>query len=134
MKTIINLTISDDYSLPLQREDLEVTLISQSDPAKTKRINVIKVDPDNKIITLKYGGAYSGIYKVEVYSKRYGLFDTSNITFEAIGEVTSIYPNSGSLYGGTVITITGHTFSDDPTDNPVNIGTTPCDVITSSPT
>jgi hypothetical protein len=48
--------------------------------------------------------------------------------------VTSFSPSSGSIYGGTLITINGIDFSYTPTDNPVLVGSTDCDVITSSPT
>ena len=36
--------------------------------------------------------------------------------------MTGFYPTQGSLYGGTLVTITGGHFSDLATDNPVKIG------------
>jgi hypothetical protein len=57
---------------------------------------------------------------------------TDGITFEAVGTVTDIYPTSGSVYGGTLITITGYHFSDEATDNPVTIGGATCSVEESS--
>ena len=48
--------------------------------------------------------------------------------------VTSVSPNRGSKYGGTLITITGENFSDDIYDNPVKIGDSYCFVQTTSAT
>jgi len=49
-----------------------------------------------------------------------------------VGVVTGFSPSSGSIYGGTILTITGHTFSDDPTDNAVEIGGINCDILSTS--
>lgn len=48
--------------------------------------------------------------------------------------MTSVSPLTGSKYGGTLITISGENFSNDPLDNPVMIGNQYCYVQTSSPT
>lgn len=39
------------------------------------------VDDSAKTITVKYGGAYSGLYDVSVSSKSFGKFDSTGITF-----------------------------------------------------
>jgi hypothetical protein len=83
---------------------------------------------------VRYGGAYSDLYKVEVRSKQYGNIDASALRFRAIGIVTDFQPRSGSLNGGTLITITGYNFSTDILDNPVRIGYTDCLVESSSNT
>lgn len=49
-------------------------------------------------------------------------------------EVSNISPLSGSLLGGTLITIEGVNFSDDALDNPVKVGDYWCFVQTSTPT
>jgi len=51
-----------------------------------------------------------------------------------IGKITDFNPKSGSVHGGTLITIDGINFSDDYQDNPVKIGFTDCLVEFSSPT
>jgi hypothetical protein len=54
--------------------------------------------------------------------------------------VTSVSPQTGSIYGGTMLTITGTNFGTVPTDNPVSIvyggavGSTACFVKTISST
>ena len=80
---------------------------------------------------VKYGGALSGTYTVNVFSSSYGQI-ASTVTFQAIGTITSFSPSSGSVYGGTLLTINGYTFSSLITDNPVMIGAYECPVISSS--
>ena len=46
--------------------------------------------------------------------------------------VTAVSPSSGSQAGGTLVTITGDGFSNTTSDNVVEIGSTVCDVVTSS--
>lgn len=51
-----------------------------------------------------YGGAYQGTYDVEVYSAAYGRYIVE-AELEVQSTVQSILPNSGSIMGGTLITI-----------------------------
>jgi hypothetical protein len=52
-----------------------------------------------------------------------GLIDTSDLLFVVHTNVTSFEPQTGSLYGGTLVTITGSNFGTVPTDNPVQLST-----------
>jgi hypothetical protein len=85
-----------------------------------------------------FGGAYSGTYSVQIRHTDFGLIDTDNLTFTVGSEVTSFTPSSGSIYGGTLITIEGSNWSKNKLDNPVSIvyngalGATHCLVKTSS--
>jgi len=54
------------------------------------------------------------------------------ITTEAY--ITSISPLTGSVLGGTLVTITGENFSDVKTDNPVLVGDLLCEVESTSST
>jgi hypothetical protein len=94
----------------------------------------VAVDSFASTITVKYGGSYSDTYSLKVTSLSYGGFSTSGVTFVSKGEVTSFSPISGSVYGGTLITIIGQTFSTEATDNPVMIGTTLCAIVSTSET
>jgi hypothetical protein len=60
------------------------------------------------------------------------ILDELSITVGA--KITDIQPRSGSIYGGTIVTITGENFSEVATDNPVLIGDSECLVYESSPT
>ena len=51
----------------------------------------------------------------------YGLVDTSSLTLDVNAYVTAISPSSGSMFGGTLITITGTNFGTEATDNPVQL-------------
>jgi len=113
---------------------LSVKLVSTTDPNQVRPLNVIDVDNTNMEFKVRYGGAYSDLYKVIVTSKQYGNIDSSSLTFRAIGIVTDFQPRSGSVNGGTLITITGYNFSTDILDNPVRMGYTDCIVESSSNT
>lgn len=94
----------------------EIYVITQE-----RALNVVAADPVAKTITVKYGGAYSGTYDLVVTNPSGNVF--SDVTFAATFEITDFTPKTGSVYGGTLVTITGRHFSDDdPTQNPVKIG------------
>jgi hypothetical protein len=76
----------------------------------------------DRTITVKYNGAYSGVYDLRVKSARNGNVLTSAVTFTSKIEIADFQPRQGSLYGGTLMTITGGHFSDKITDNPVKVG------------
>ena len=105
-----------------------------------KRMNVIAVDDSAKTIQVMFGGAYSGNYLVHVRHAQDGLISTAGTPFVVGSTVTSVSPMTGSIYGGTILTITGTNFGTVATDNPVQIvyngalGATPCFVQTTSTT
>ena len=76
----------------LSTADLSVRLISTTDPNSIRLLNVIDVDNTKSEFKVRYGGAYSDLYKVEVISKQNGNIDASAITFRAIGVVTDYQP------------------------------------------
>jgi hypothetical protein len=91
-------------------------------------------DGDVQYIKVKFGGSESDIYDLKVKSRIFGNFDTTGVTLTTIGIVTDYNPKSGSVHGGTLITVDGYQFSDDYQDNPIRIGNTDCMVEYSSPT
>nr|XP_023401443.1 fibrocystin-L [Loxodonta africana] len=58
--------------------------------------------------------------------------DKLHVSIQYILEVTNMFPQRGSLYGGTEITIMGFGFSTIPAENTVLLGSFPCNVISSS--
>lgn len=84
------------------------------------------VDDTLKRLTLKFKGAPSGTYKILLTSAQKGRLDGDDITLETKAVITGITPTEGSALGGTVLIITGENFSDNPLDNPVQIGTDDC--------
>jgi hypothetical protein len=95
-----------------------------------KRLNVIKVHESEKKITCKFGGAISGMYDVSIRHKDYGLIEASAFQLLVESHITAYSPQVGSIYGGTLVTITGTNWGDVTTDNPVEIfycgGTVEC--------
>lgn len=112
LKGIIDLRV-EGFSDVLIREDMEVYL--KNIKGETRQINVVEVGAidSDQYIKVKFGGADSGFYGLIVRSKMYGRFDTTGMTLEAVGRVTSFSPTQGSIHGGTLITIKGYNFSTD---------------------
>ena len=108
-------------SADMDADEFYVSLIPQ-DGGDSRPLNVVEKDSSALELNVKYGGAYSGVYDLEVQSRDHGFFETTTVTFEAKIEVTDFNPKQGSKYGGTLVTITGGHFSDEITDNPVKIG------------
>ncbi|KAM5281038.1 fibrocystin-L [Ctenodactylus gundi] len=76
-----------------------------------------------------------GKHTVDVEVRDWGFATTRdklNASIQYILEVTDMFPQKGSLYGGTEITITGFGFSKVPTENTVLLGSLPCNVTSSS--
>lgn len=134
LTAILTITVAD-YPVPLVASDLSVKLVSRNKSSIVRYQNVVETGPaDNgqQYLKIKFGGSESGIYDVHVRSLSYGNFNSTGITLELIGTVADFNPKRGSVYGGTLVTITGHWFSSDPTNNPVRIGTHDCLVEQSS--
>ena len=103
--------------------EVQIVPTENVDGGKTRKLNVVSVDSANMQLTVKYGGAQSGIYNLEVKSVDHGQFLVeSTITFEAKIQVLDFTPKTGSVFGGSLVTITGGHFSDVITDNPVKFG------------
>ena len=109
----LTLQLGDSYDTTnMAKEDFSVVLIPRDD-SKVRPLNVVDINSDDGTLDVKYGGAYSGVYDIQVSHTTEGSFLTSGIEFEAKIQVESFSPTSGSKFGGTLITITGGHFSDD---------------------
>ena len=80
-----------------------------------------------------------GIYDVLVYVEGkgyavYALLGSRPPQFKYVLEVTSISPRHGSIFGGTIVTVSGRGFSDNMSAVLVNIGDVPCKVLSSRST
>jgi hypothetical protein len=68
----------DDFTVMLVPEELELTYLTVNNEGK-RELNVVAVDPVDKTVTVKYGGAYSGTYDVVIKSKLNGNVETSGV-------------------------------------------------------
>jgi hypothetical protein len=57
-----------------------------------------------------FGGAETGLFQMSIRHRVYGLVNTENMVLDVSSRVTSISPKIGSIYGGTLVTITGTNF------------------------
>jgi len=108
----------------LEKGKVTVDLVKADDEDNKKPLYVTKVDAFKKEIRVKFGGAESGKYKLEVATEKDG--NLSSLDFEVVADVASISPIAGSSAGGTLITIKGRNFSNDGADNAVKIGDVKC--------
>lgn len=134
LKRQILFNLESNFPFVMKKEDFTVnaTLVTMSSTVspyyrqgqntRVRRLNVVKVNDELKQLTTMFGGAFSGIYSIQIRHKNFGLLDTQHLTFTVKSEITSYSPTIGSIYGGTLLTITGTNF--DPKDklnNPVQI-------------
>jgi hypothetical protein len=135
LKRVLTILVRD-YPTTLDKNDIDVILQSQKDPNLLRPINIVEigVNGTDQYMKVKFGGSDSGLYNIIVKSRSYGNFDTTGITLQTVGNVTDFYPKTGSVHGGTLITVDGYHFSDDYQDNPIRIGYTDCMVEVSTPT
>jgi hypothetical protein len=119
LKTQVNITLDATFPYTLSRNDFSVNATNISNPTYFRQMNVIAVDDTNKMLTVMFGGAWSGDYQINIRHSQYGLLDTTALRFTVGANVTSISPSTGSIHGGTLVTITGTNFGTVTTDNPV---------------
>ena len=114
LKRVLTILVRD-YPATLDKNDIDVILQSQKDPSLLRPINIVEigVNGTDQYMKVKFGGSDSGLYNIIVKSRSYGNFDTTGITLQTVGNVTDFYPKSGSVHGGTLITVDGYHFSDD---------------------
>jgi len=140
LKTQLTIQLQSDFAYTLAREDFTVNMTDSTNSSIVKRLNVVAVDDTAKTLAVMFGGAVSGQYNVAIRHTIDGLIDGSTIPFTVGSTVTSVSPMTGSIYGGTILTITGTNFGTVKTDNPVSIvyngalGATSCFVLTTSAT
>ena len=115
LKNLLSINVTG-FPNTMTKDDLEVSVVSTNLAVPiTRKINVVEVGTTSTghYIKAKFGGSESAIYQLIVRSRAYGNFDTTGITLTTIGKVTDYNPKSGSIHGGTLITIDGYHFSDD---------------------
>jgi hypothetical protein len=141
LKTRVEITLQADFPFDVTEENaFTVNATSTSDPNYVRYMNVVSANNDDKTLSCMFGGAESGEFQISIRHYSYGLVDTSGMLLDVSASVSNISPKVGSIYGGTLVTITGQNFGDVYTDNPVQIsynggvGSTDCYVQTTEAT
>lgn len=104
----------------------------------------IKIGPNLCKVTLQYDQIVKciipanapGVYDVFFYvgGKGYAVLAGSGSRppqFRYVLEVNDISPRQGSIFGGTIVTLTGRGFSNNTSANVVDIGNVPCKILSS---
>jgi hypothetical protein len=125
LKTSIEIQIDTNFPYTLAKEDFSVNASSTSDSSYIRYMNVIGVNDTAKTITVMFGGAESkyGPFKVWIRHAITGLIESTGLILDVNTYVDSYTPMTGSIYGGTLLTITGRNFGTEITDNPVQLST-----------
>jgi len=134
LKTEITVQLATNYPETMVVDDFTVMLYSYNDTTYERELYVMRADDSTKTLVVKFPGAESGLYYMQVISTQHGYLDSDTLILEVHGTVTSVSPLTGSVYGGTLVTITGENFGTYATDNPVKIGSEYCYVLTTEAT
>jgi hypothetical protein len=111
----------EDLTVTIVPESLELSYLSVNNDG-IRELNVVAVDTVAKTVTVKYGGAYSGTYDILVESVANGNVDTAAVQLKVVFEITGISPRTGSIFGGSKITVTGGPFTSDLDETLVKVG------------
>lgn len=141
LKQNIQVSLPADYPGTIVAENFYVFSENLADHHDLKQFHVVSADATAKTLTLKYPGLLSGDYVIKVDSLELDIgklkpsTEPGQETYLTVeSRVTAIDIRTGSSEGGTVLTIDGVNFSDEPTDNPVKVGNNWCIVGFSSAT
>jgi hypothetical protein len=118
LKKDVVIQLDTAFPFTLNRDDFTVNATSVDDSSYIRYLRVNEIDDSAKTLTCKFGGAESGSFLISVRHADYGLIK-SELILDVNSYVTGISPSTGSMYGGTLITIQGTNFGDTYTDNPV---------------
>ena len=111
----------EDFTVKIVPVELELSHLFRNNDG-IRELNVVDFDSIAKTITVKYGGAYSGIYDIIIKSEANGYLYTGDIQLNVVFEITNIEPLTGSIYGGTKLTVTGGPFTTDLKETFVKVG------------
>lgn len=92
LKTPIEISLDADFPYDLVKEDFSVNATSVDDSSYIRYLNVLSVDNEAKTIRAMFGGAYSGLFQMQIRHKYYGLVDTENMILDVSSEVTRVEP------------------------------------------
>jgi hypothetical protein len=132
LKTPIWITLDPLFPFALNANEFSVNATSTEDETYVRYLNVLSVldtpadgeeTPAVKKLRVMFGGAESGYFQMSIRHKVYGLLDTTDMVLDVSSRVTSFSPKVGSIYGGTLLTISGTNFGTVKTDNPVQLST-----------
>ena len=121
LKSWVTVTLDSSFTLTMNRDEFFAELICTDTDCdyEPTYLYVYEANDVDRTLTIKFPGAPSGNYLIKLIHVNEGRIDSSALEITTESVVTSISHNSGSNLGGTLVTIEGTNFSDDPYDNPV---------------
>jgi len=92
LSSVLTVTLESTYPETLTVDSLSAALVKQTDVSVTRPLYIISVDDAAKTIKIKYPGADSGDYFVQVTSKSIGRIDKSQLALKVYGKITNFSP------------------------------------------
>ena len=86
-------------------------------------------DPMSLAVQLKFPGAPTGEYEVQLLHTNLGVVGTSQFLIETRSFIISVSSQTGSELGGIALTIDGVNFSENPLDHPVTVDGYQCTIL-----
>ena len=125
-KISIALTLDTSAStLPATNDDFIGMLVNE---AETYRMRITSFTPSTGAATMKFPGAVAGIYNFYLADNSGNSLSNPKV-FTSESKMTSVTPSSGSVFGGTRITIAGVNFPTGTGDVIVKIGSNICTIV-----
>jgi len=79
LKTEVVAYLDPSYPETLNREDFNATLYSNDDEEFERVLYVMSVDDSEKSVTIKFPGAVSGSYYIQLTSAQHGRLDSDSL-------------------------------------------------------
>jgi hypothetical protein len=79
LKTEVVAYLDSSYPETLNREDFNATLYSNDDEEFERVLYVMSVDDSAKSVTIKFPGAVSGSYYIQLTSAQHGRLDSDSL-------------------------------------------------------
>lgn len=102
LKTWVTVTLNSDYPENMVKEDFTATLHSVNDPENfaDQEMYIHSVFNSNKSLLIKFPGAPSGEYSIQINSATLGRVDDQSLHIVTEARITAISATSGSNKGG----------------------------------
>ena len=88
----LTVTLESTYPEVLIAADFNATLIDQNNSTNTRPLYVVSVDDSAKTIKIKFPGAETGSYYVQVQSSSIGRIDKIPLALEVLSKITGFSP------------------------------------------
>ena len=98
LKTELTVYLASSYPDTLNKTDFNCTLLSHNDTSYSRMLYIMAADDAAKTLTIKFPGAVSGNYYLQISAAQHGRIDSDLLQLHVHGSITSVSPLTGSKY------------------------------------